>query len=381
MSISDLFDKYPNEDSAYQFFYKAFWRYSGPECPYCQSRRHYVRADPKRFICADCRKSYSLRTHNFFENSKVPYRIWLYALYFFVTTNGISSPQLAGFLGVTQKTAWFMLQRIRMSCSNPYYIKPLRDVVEVDETYIGGLEKNKHAKKKLRSGRGAVGKFIIVSIWKRNKTGKGKGTVCSFTVPNVTKKTLHATVRNFVRKGSKIFTDEHKSYIGLSEDYTHETVNHSQGEYVRDDAHTNGVESSFNRLNSVFYGTHRFFTKKHAFGYAAEMSFRQNIRATNRNTSESIRALLLRGKRIRVTYKQLKQKIVQCHVYPTKLELAVLPNMPREILRNRRNLRNNPFTPDELYSNPIKYDNPKPPPPEYPDFCPMQQFIPIKIMS
>lgn len=246
-----------------------------------------------------------------------------------------------------------MLQRIRAACGNPNFIYPLCGVVEIDETYIGGLEKNKHANKKRRSGRGAVGKFPIVSVWQRNKTGKGKGTVNSFAVPNATKEVLHTLINNFVEKGSTIHTDEHLSYTGLPDKYIHKTVNHSRKEYVRDEVHTNGVESFFARLNLAFYGTHGFFTEKHASGYAAEMSFRQNIRASNTSDSISIFALLLRTRRVRVTYSQLKQAVVQYHVYPRVSKYWESKYVPRDIARNRKYLLENPFTPDEFYLYPI----------------------------
>lgn len=131
-----------------------------------------------------------------------------------------------------------MLQRIRIACGNPYFIAPSYGTVEIDETYIGGLEKNKHSNKKRRKGIGSVGKTSIVTIRSRN------GMANSFYFPSVNKDNIHKFIGKFIRKGTMIYTDESRVYTGLSDDYRHETVKHKDGEYVRGDLHTNSVEAS-----------------------------------------------------------------------------------------------------------------------------------------
>ena len=339
----EFMKKFPDESSAYEYFKRIFWPF-GPECPFCGSQYHYVRSDPKYLCCADCRKYYTLRTNTILQKSRLPYLTWLYGLYVFVSTNGISSIQFAKRIGVTQKTAWFMLQRIRIACGNPYFIYPLNDVVEIDESLVGGLEKNKHQNKRLH-GNWVDGKIPIVVVKDR------KGNVHAFPVPKVNGENIHKLIKNYVSRGTSIYTDESYVYNGLSGRYRRMVVKHKLNEYVRGDVHTNGAESFNSRMNKAFYATHHFFSRKHASSYANEIAFRQNKRKNKFGILGQINYLLERAKKTRVTYNQLKQKTVQYYVYPknTKYFFDKIRN-GKQILSPARYFEN-PFTPDELYSS------------------------------
>lgn len=272
LSVFEFMQKFPNEDAARKYLEERRWA-NGRFCPHCGSLRTVeVKGEkPMPYRCQDCRSHFSIRTGTVMAESRVPLQKWLFAIYLMTTARkGISSVQLAKEIGVTQKTAWFLEHRIREAYENSNDDGLMGMEVEVDETFIGGKEKNKHANKKLREGRGAVGKQAVMGFRNRD------GVVRAFPIKGTERSELHAAILQNIAKGSNVYTDCHQSYVGMS-GYIHEAVKHSVGEYVRGQAHTNGVESFWALLKRGYYGTFHHMSVKHLHRYVNEFSARHNI--------------------------------------------------------------------------------------------------------
>jgi transposase-like protein len=272
-SILEFQKHFDTDEKCRQHLEQSRWN-GTPACPFCGSINAHRLPNGKRFNCRDCKTKFSVTVGTIYEGSNLPLTKWYLATYILTNhSKGISSLQLASWLGVTQKTAWFLNHRIRAMLTNNAP-ELLEGVVEVDETYVGGSESNKHASKRKVKG-GATGKTMVLGAVQRK--GKVKVKVISKTSAEV----VTATIREFIAPNSTMVTDEHHAYKRLHLEYNHRSVNHRDKEYVRKEdilVHTNNIEGYWNILKKQIDGIHHSVSPKHLQRYCNENAFRFNNR-------------------------------------------------------------------------------------------------------
>jgi len=299
ISTFQLFKMFPDATSARLYFEERRWK-GHLTCPHC-GKDHITKRGGKRegyYRCRDCGEEFTVRTGTILERSHVPLHKWLYAMYIVVTARkGMSSLQLSKEIGVTQKTAWFMLGRLREACASGGAM--LKGIVEIDETFVGGKEGNKHAKKKLHFGGGTGGKVPVMVMHERG------GRVVAKPIESVSNETLRGEIDRHVKEGAMVYTDEHKGYNNLP-NHIRKHVKHSAGEYVgANNVHTNGIESVWAVLKRGLYGVWHKASYKHLHRYVNEATFRLNAGNVKIHTVDRLASFSSRAFTTRITYRDL----------------------------------------------------------------------------
>ncbi|HUS96139.1 MAG TPA: IS1595 family transposase [Hyphomicrobiaceae bacterium] len=286
ISTFKLFELFPNEETAREYLEDRLWS-NGPVCPECKSGDRITKRAGGFYRCNACKLDFTVRMGTIFERSHVPLHKWVYAMYLLVTARkGISSLQLAKEIGVTQKTAWFILGRLREACGG--------------SDTIGGKEANKHESKKLHAGRGPVGKVAVLGMRERG------GRTLAMPIADRTLDNIHGQIHGNVEVGTQLYTDDHIAFSDLDGlFYRHDTVNHSIGEYSRGPASTNSIESVWAVLKRGVHGVYHHVSPKHLARYVDEFTFRLNEGDVKRHTLARLDSFVgaIAGKRL--TYKEL----------------------------------------------------------------------------
>jgi transposase-like protein len=269
-------------------------------CPRCDSDRHSFVKTRRIWICLACKKHFSVKIGTIMEDSPIGLDKWLSAIWLIVSAkNGISSYEIHRALGITQKSAWFLMHRIRKAMQAGTFRKLAGDV-EVDETFIGGLARNMHKNKRNKvSKTGFIGKVAVMGLLERH------GEVRTVIVGDTSRDTMQPRVREYVESGSNVFSDAHSAYTGLDNEYIHAVINHGE-EYVRGNIHTNGIENFWSLLKRGIKGTYVSVEPFHLFRYLDEQAFRFNNRKGDDSDRFIKAASQITGKR--VTYKELTGK-------------------------------------------------------------------------
>ncbi|MXX93727.1 MAG: IS1595 family transposase [Chloroflexi bacterium] len=294
ISLPRLFKMFPNDAAAEKWFFKQRWKggMRGLRCAWCEGKNVVAKdSHPTMpYRCYDCNRFFSVKSNTVMQSSKIGYQKWAIAMYV-MTTNlkGVSSTKLARDLEITQKSAWHMVHRIRESWADKTDV--FGGPVEVDEAYIGGTDRNRH-EWKVKEGRGPKGKAPVLAMKDRES-----GKVAAEAVETADKQTLQGFVEVNNEVDATVYTDEAIAYDGLPR--VHETVKHSVNEFVRGQAHTNGVESFWATLKRGYIGVYHHFSVKHLQRYVNEFAGRHNDRPLD--TIDQLRSMArgMRGKRLR----------------------------------------------------------------------------------
>lgn len=297
-TLADLYHTFSDNQVALDHFKSVRWR-NGGFCPYCGTTKVYT-LKANRYQCAECRNTFSILVGTIFENTKLPLRVWFGAIWLLTNhPKGIASTTLARDLGITQKSAWFVLHRLRYAARTKSFNKPLTGTVEVDETYVGGKGYNRH-KNERRPAKGKAGvakKIPVIGAVER------KGSVVAEVLPDGFGV---FEAKQFIKKvapqATTIVTDGHPAYAAMYGVPPRAVVDHHLGEYRKDDAHTNSIESVWALLKRQIVGTHHWVSPKHLQQYVSEMTWRLNRR--DLSPQERINALFAHVEG-RLTYKAL----------------------------------------------------------------------------
>jgi len=316
-SLHDLYKAFPNDLACYSYLENLRWNGS-VVCPHCNSGNSYKLKNGKEFRCSnkECKKTFSTLSGTIFECSRIPLQKWFLAIYIATShKKGISSLQLSRDLGITQKSAWYVLHRVRemLKAKSPIM---LSGIVEVDESYVGGKESNKHQSytetkaRKTQTGRTANKKSVVAGILQRD------GKVVNKVVVNASSRYLLPVLNKHIKKGSTMVSDDWRPYRALPKHgFNHEYVNHSAKEYVRGNFHTNGIEGYWSQLKRGIIGIYHQVSKKHLHRYCDEFTYRYNTR--KETESQRFESAIKESIGVRIKYHQLIEK------FDTRIKLNV----------------------------------------------------------
>ncbi|WP_118951844.1 IS1595 family transposase [Taibaiella helva] len=322
-SLTQLLAAFPNEQSVIDHL--EFIRWNGNVVSPFDPTSKVYKCKGNKYRCLNTKKYFNVRTNSIFENSKIPLQTWLMAIYLFTTSKrGISSYTMADQLGITQKSSWFLLSRIRYAMDHPAFAEQLSGEVESDESFFGGKNKNRHHDKKVEKSQGRSFKdktpvlglverseYTIVERPNKNdpiKKVKEKNyhkisRVKCQVVENTGMAAIQPHILKIVEPGSALFTDEWQGYNGMDAYYDHEITDHSKGQYVNGDASTNRCENFWSQMKRSIIGVYYKTSRKHLQKYADEMSFRFNFRTNS--ISEKLDLFLQSASTKRLSYKML----------------------------------------------------------------------------
>jgi transposase-like protein len=271
---------FDDPDVCTDFVAKLRWS-DGPVCPSCEGRSHSYLTTRRLWKCKTCKRQFSVKVGTIFEDSPLPLDKWLTSIWLIANSkNGISSYELHRAIGITQKSAWFVLHRVRLAMKIGNFEK-FDGEVEVDETFVGGKARNmhKHVREQKITGTGGKDKTVIVGALRRQSSVEVT-QVRAGVVGNTRRRTLHAHIRDHVADDSAIYTDALRSYSGLEPDYDHATIDHAE-KYVEGRVHTNGIENFWALLKRGLKGTYVQVDPAHLFRYVDERVFTFNERDKN----------------------------------------------------------------------------------------------------
>ena len=272
-NLIEVMEYFSDKETCKEYLAEIRWK-DGIVCPHC-GNCDKIYTMKKNYKCAECRKQFSVTKGTIFENSPIPLQKWFTAVWLITShKKGISSLQLSRDIGVTQKSAWFMLQRIRFAVRTRDFNEPLNNIVEADETYIGGKNKNRHSDKKVAysQGRSSKDKTPILGIIER------QGRVIAMRIQDTTQDSILPIISKNVSKSAKIMTDEWKAYRNLSNNFDHNIVKHGKGEYVDGACHTNTLEGFWSLLKRGIVGIYHNISAKHLDAYVDEFEYRYNTK-------------------------------------------------------------------------------------------------------